>query len=103
MAGDWDSPLDRFSVVVLFALRKDIADLFHALILRVKAGAELKIFNLEFGAIRVSSNALPSSGSISAVTDETGMWSTRREQVYETNKFVFIAHRLFPSEVKGQL
>lgn len=91
------------ALVVLFALRTEIAGLFRALVLRVKTGAALKIFSLEFGPIRVSSNTLPSGGSISAVKDLTDEWHARREQVYKDNGQVFIAHRLFPSEVKGQL
>jgi hypothetical protein len=88
-------------LVVLF--RKQIIDLFRALVLRVKTGAALKIFSIEFGAIRVSPNALPSNGSIAAHQDPTGQWAKRREGVYGDNHLLFIAHRLFPSEIPGQL
>ena len=91
------------AVALVLAFRKELVSLVRALILRVKTGAALKIFNIEFGPIRVSAKPLPSDSSISAAPDATGQWRTRREGVYGENAMVFLAHRLFPSELQGQL
>ena len=91
------------AALVVWILRAQIADLLQALIIRIKKGGALKIFGIELDAIRVSSSTeLPKSGILTAAaaSDE---WRKRRNGLYVENRHVFIAHRLFPSEVKGQL
>jgi hypothetical protein len=95
----------RFLVValVLLMFRRTIADFFHALVVRIRGGASLKLFNIEFGPIRVSPSASPISGLMSASLDTSGEWMDRRDRVYSDAQNLFLAHRLFPSEVPGQL
>ena len=93
-------------ILVMFLLikfRSELVDLFRNLVNRVKGGSSLKLFSVEFGPIRVPS-ALPSRNTeIAAQHDETGRWKNARSQIYQNNQNIFLAHRLFPSEIKGQL
>lgn len=89
-------------VFILIRYREQIQSLLTSLVLRIRGGAAVKIFGIEFGGIRVASNGRPTSKRISARIDENGKWREARNRLYEQNKHVFIAHRLFPSEQSGQ-
>jgi len=90
------------ALTLYFAFRVSIRDLVTALVIRARAGAALKFGPLEFGQIRVTPSAVPSSGLIKVLHD-SGEWNRRRDSTYAEYRNVFLAHRLFPSELPGQL
>lgn len=90
------------AAIVLLALRHRIVDLLDAIVRRIRSGAALKIFDIELGPIRVSPQAPPSSPLITEHQYFEDL-EIYREGTYEENNLVFLVHRLFPSEVAGQL
>jgi len=91
------------AIIVLGLLRSRLVSLFDELISRIRRGAALKIFDIEFGAIRVSPDLPSPSPLITENEDIDRAWEKRREAIYKKERLVFIAHRLFPSQIAGQL
>jgi pYEATS domain-containing protein involved in immunity len=90
------------AVIVLSLLRPRLLNLFDELIGRIRRGAALKIFDIELGAIRVSPD-IPAFSPLIIEDEDDGTWENSREAIYKQQRLVFIAHRLFPSQIAGQL
>lgn len=90
-----------FISIIVVAFYKYINSILSALALRVKRGASLKVWNFEFGALRVDESTKPESKFIDISVDES-RYSQRKGLYDQFNKF-FIVHRLFPSDKPGQL
>lgn len=91
------------AVIVLGLLRPHLMRLLDELIGRIRRGAALKIFNIELGAIRVSSELPSFSPLIAEHEDLDGVWEGYRAAIYKEQRLVFVAHRLFPAQAAGQL
>ena len=90
-------------VILLIAFRREIVDIVRALASRIKTGAAFKVFSVEFGPIRASRSDSPTASLIASEVDRSGQWGHDRDSLYAAYRHVFIAHRLFPSEMKGML
>jgi hypothetical protein len=93
------------ALLVFLIYRRRIAGLVDAIGLRIQRGARVKFFNFELESLRVPDVALPTATAttISATRDSSGEWKVARNRGYADARNVFIAHRLFPSTVPGQL
>jgi hypothetical protein len=90
-----------FAIIVLYVYRDLIRRLMAALAKRLESSASVKLWNVEFGPIRVSADSLPDNASIKARIDQS--LDVERKNIYSSNRSLFIVHRLFPSSVEGQL
>lgn len=87
--------------VLLYLFWDVIRKLISALSQRLESGALVKIWNIELGPLRVSESSLPDNSLIDARVDKS--LETEREKIYDENKRLFLAHKLFPSSIEGQL
>ncbi len=90
-----------FISIIIVVFYKYINSIPSALALRVKRGVSLKIWNIEFGALRVDDSTKPVSKFIDINVDKSRY--SQRQGLYEEFGRFFIVHRLFPSEKPGQL
>jgi hypothetical protein len=107
-------------VVVLFLLYKPLSELISQFILRVRAGAPMKIGYVEFGAIQTEQHHAPTIVSSSSSAPESeydaegadpanamtpAAWELNhaRENFYDETRRVMLVHRLFRSTKPGQV
>jgi hypothetical protein len=93
-----------FWSVVIFVFRAELKDFAQALLVRVRHGASVKVWNLEIGAV----NALPSAletmgGTRVSRNDADKAREDERRAYYNRARRIMLVHKLFPSTEKGEL
>jgi hypothetical protein len=92
-------------LIIAFAFRSDLRSLFQIIVLRLRLGSSVKVWNLEIGQSYVEpGQAVARGGAISAVREDldSQRWEERR-QYYELSRNLLLVHRLAPSKKAGQL
>lgn len=91
-----------FAIITFITLYGPIRDFALAVSFRVKSGAQAEIGPLKLAEIKIDPQKIssPPSSSISLSVDES--LERKRRNIYEQNKYFFIAHRLYPSKEVGQ-
>lgn len=89
------------TVFAVYYLRTDFRRVAAAFAHRLEEGSSVKIGSFELGDIRVSATpAQPSGDHVASFVDRER--SELRESIYKSSDSLFMAHRLFPSNVPGQ-
>ena len=89
--------------VLLFLLwtqRNTVSAILGSIVTRLKLGAEVKLWHIELGSIKVASDHQNISHHIKSFVDEGR--EVERDRVYAQNENIFISHRLFVSQEKNQ-
>lgn len=90
-------------MVVYAALGASLRSLIDALAKRLIRGGGFKGFGFDLPEIRVPQKGIAPGSAIKAHPDSTGAWARARDQLYNEQANIFIAHQLAPSDKRGQL
>jgi len=89
------------AAVLLYLFWDVIRSLLSAISKRLESGAPIKLWHIDLGPLRVSQTSPPDNSQITETVDES--LAAERSKIYNDNRYLFVAHKLFPSAIKGQL
>jgi len=105
MATVWSTALwILFWTGLLCFFRHELRDLLRTLLVRVRHGASVKVWNLEIGAVNALPGALEKTeGARVWRPDENQSRENERRAYYDHARRVMLVHKLFQSTEKGEL